>query len=182
MGNSQNKVEKIKTEIDENDDDLVTKEELRAYFEKLADKIDKNNDGIITNDELEQYVNNKLSDREKEVEKYKTMYDELLYNFQLLEEKYKSLKANRNVKGKETERLSFVSTKALQEYIQKELIESDANITWIPDAVEKKAYLGIYKTAMEAVEKLANTTSIEILNHKLSFHIEPTDNFVVRDD
>ena len=51
--------------------------------------------------------------------------------------------------------------------------DPEANLRLIPDPLEKKIYLAVYKTIMKSLEGLFNTTSIDLLNHKISFLIEP---------
>ena len=67
----------------------------------------------------------------------------------------------------------------MKQELKNEIIDTDANIGWIPDAIERRAYLTMYKTVLEILEKMANTTKIELLNHILTIKIEPKTDYQV---
>ena len=171
--NNQNKQETIRHQIeimkqqiddlDKNKDNIVTKDEMKIYFDSLTTKIDKNSDGKVTKDELKSYVTDNLM--------WKQEYDILL-------EKYTDLLDNPNfVLGNDTTSrktiTNIISTKALKQYINDEIIESSANLKLVPDSIERKLYLPIYKTIMESLKSLCNTTSIELMNHEIKMSICP---------
>lgn len=149
-------------------DNTVTKEELSKYLSGMADK---NSDGVITRDELESYVqsqlNTKKEEAEKEIEKWKQAYDNLYEKYSELQRKYHD-----GDKPKDIEKC-YVSIHALEQYIESEIINSDANLKYVPDALERKAYLAVYKTVMKSLEGLCNTTTIDLMNHELTFNLKP---------
>ena len=148
-------------DLDKNKDNIVTKDEMETYFNSLTTKIDKNSDGKVTKDELKSYIGNNLM--------WKEEYNNLL-------EKYTDLLdniGNDGNDGNDGKTRNIISTKALKQYINKEIIESDANLKLVPDAIERKLYLPIYKTIMESLKGLCNTTTIELMNHEIKISIHP---------
>jgi chromosome segregation ATPase len=162
----ENQIKNLHEKIDKNKDNIVTKDELKDYFDTLSLKIDKNSDGVITKDELEAYVNRQLSQSKDEIEQWKNAYNNL-------NEKYETLLDQLRSEETRTIEVSQVSSQALKDYIKSEIIDSDANLKYVPDALERKVYLTVYKTIMKSLEGLFNTTSIDFLNHRVSFAIQP---------
>lgn len=166
--NLEERVNKLQALIDQNKDNVVTKDELNKYFKEISDKVDKNSDGVITREELESYVRNQTIEQENETEKWKAAYEKLHNEYlELAREHEKSLIAPHGVKK------SHVSISALQDHIENEIMKTDANLKYIPDALERKAYLSVYKTLMMSLVGLCNTTNIDIMNHRLSLTLEP---------
>lgn len=153
---------------DLNADNLVTKDEMREYFNSLSEKIDKNNDGMISKDEVEEYVKEQLILSRDETDKWKKEYERMYNKYQELEEKLRMEDAR-------VLEVSTISNKRLKEYIQSEILDTDNNNTWIPDPIEMRAYLTLYKTFLKSIEKLSEKTAFEILNHKISFAIQPVE-------
>lgn len=140
---------------------------LEERINKLQELIDQNNDNIVTKDELKQYVKKQINNKD-ETEKWKAAYEKLHNeHIELLKEYEKTLVIPREIKK------SHVSISALQDHIQNEIISTDANLKYIPDFLERQAYLSAYKTLMMSMAGLCNTTSVDIMNHRLSFILEP---------
>lgn len=173
--NLENQVNELKQKIDINQDNLVTKDELIQYFSQLTDKIDSNNDGVITQDELENYVKTQMVDKDKEVEKWKKLYEEASLKTQILEEENHRLKAYLDfATGEETiERKSYVSTKCISDYIEDNILSSEANSKYIPDSLERKTYISFYKSGLENLKQFCDTSSFGMANHKISMILEP---------
>ena len=188
MGNVLKKTKKLEKEVkalqeklDKNNYGLVSKTELDAYFVTLSEKIDDDKNGTITQLELENYVENYVNDeltlKDQEIESWKAKYNNVLNKHELLEESLERIQTNglklEDINDNVSIRDSFISHKAVKEYIENEIIDSDSNLGWIPDAIERRAYFTIYKTVMEILEKTFNTTKIEFFNHQMTFKIEP---------
>lgn len=167
----EQEVESLKSKIDHNNDNLVTKDELDQYFKSLSNKIDHNNDGLISKEELEQYVDSK----DKDVEKWKSMYEQELLKAEILQEEVDRLKTYLNFATglDEIERHSFISSKCISDYIEENIVNTDANLKYLPDAVERKVYYTLYKTSLESLEQMCNTTTLSVMNHKIKLSIEP---------
>jgi hypothetical protein len=161
----ETRLQQLEQLLDRDRNNIVTKDELHNYFSQLTDKIDKNSDGIITRSELEWYVNTQIKTGQEEVEKWKSSYETLHNNYEQLLDK---LRSKEKVIAE-----SNISSEALKEYIQTEIIDTDANLGLVPDILEKKIYLTVYKTIMKSLEGLFNTSSVDLLNHRISFSIYP---------
>lgn len=164
--NLEERIRSLQDQLDQDRDNSVTKDELKEYFEKLSSKIDQNSDGVITHDELESYVETQLESSQGEIEKWKTAYENL-------HDKYEQLLDQLRSEETRVIDVSQVSPQALKDYIKSEIINTDANMGLVPDALEKKIYLAVYKTIMNSLEGLFNTTSVDLLNHRISFAIQP---------
>jgi len=164
----EERVNKLQTFIDQNRDNIVTKDELNKYFKEISDKVDKNADGVITKKELESYVKTQGKEQENETEKWKASYEKLHQEYiELAREHEKSLIIPEKAKK------SHVSIVNIEKYIEEEIMKTDANLKYIPDALERKAYLSVYKTLMMSLVGLCNTTNIDIMNHRLYLTLEP---------
>jgi len=161
----ETRLQQLEQLLDRDRNNIVTKDELHNYFSQLTDKIDKNSDGIITRSELEWYVNTQIKTGQEEVEKWKSSYETLHNNYEKLLDK---LRSKEKIIAE-----SNISSEALKEYIQTEIIDTDANLGLVPDILEKKIYLTVYKTIMKSLEGLFNTSSVDLLNHRISFSIYP---------
>ena len=141
----------------------VTKEDLSHFFQE----IDKNKDNVITKDELDKYMK-KYS---KDTKKWKQKYLNLLQDYEML--KQDSDAQNIEKTSRDNEHLSSISLLAVKDYVENEIMKTDANSKYIPDSIERKAYLSVYKTILEALCQLSNSTELTLLNHKLTLHLEP---------
>ena len=137
---------------------------------KIFEEIDKNSDNIITRDELDKYISKHLDNRIQDIEQYKFKYKMLEHNHKLLKEDYNILK--NSVFGEEVKSSTF-SVSLIKDYVESEIMSSEANSKYIPDPIERKAYISIYKTILESLTQLCNTTELSLLNHKVTIHIEP---------
>ena len=164
----EDEIKSLKEQMDKDRNNQITKDELDQYFILLASAIDKNSDGKITKDELELYVTGKLGESNKEIEKWKQAYENLRDEYENLLDQIGNNNNNNKIVID-----NGISTKGLKDYIEKEIMKSDANIKLIPDPLERKVYLTMYKTIMKSIEKLCNTTTIDLIGHQISFSIRP---------
>jgi chromosome segregation ATPase len=168
MNNMNEKLQSLQNQIDKNKDNVVTQEEFRAYLICLAEKVDQNRDGIVSQHELKQYLDNQLAEKDKEIEKWKQAFEQL-------HEEYET-KLDNLVKGDTIIQDNRISIPSLKTYIKDEIINTNANLKYIPDALEKKIYLSVYTTVMKSIERLCQTTSIDMMNHRITFNIQPITN------
>lgn len=150
-------------------DDKVSKQDLSRLFQE----IDKNRDDVITKNELDKYISKHLDGRMQEIEHCKYKYEMLLQDHQLLQEDYNKLKTKSQTQLPQ----STISISAVKDYVQNEIMSSDANSKYIPDPIERKAYISIYKTLLESLTQLSNSTTLNILNHKVTIHLEPLEKY-----
>ena len=158
-------------DADTDGDNFVTKAELEHYFDRLSNKIDSNSDGVVSKDELEKYVRLQLDLSNRELSRWKESY-EVLY------EEYEELKESLLKEETRVLEISNISNRVLKDYIEKEIIHTNSNIKMLPDIIERRAYLKLYKTLLKSIEKLSNKTALELLGHKISFAIQP----IVKED
>ena len=162
----EEQIKSLQLQIDQDRDNKVTKDELRVYFDQITDQVDKNTDGVITHDELESYVNTQMDLSNKETEKWKNAYEKL-------HEEYDNLLDTLRLEETKVLDISQISNQALKDYVESEVMGTDANIKLIPDPLERRVYLTVYKTIMKSLEGLFNTTSVDVINHRISFAIQP---------
>ena len=120
----------------------VTKEDLDKYVNHI---VDKNGDGVISRSELESYVKDQLESRDNETEKWKLAYADLKDQYDILLENSTVIKPVKSI---------GISTESLKKYIEDEIISSDGNLKLVPDALERKIYLTVYKTVMTSLKGL----------------------------
>lgn len=62
---------------------------------------------------------------------------------------------------------------AVRQFVNKLLEDVKLNNSMIPDAMERKMYFELFETLLEVLKKVADTTVIEFLNHRITIKIEP---------
>lgn len=62
---------------------------------------------------------------------------------------------------------------AIHQFVNKLLEDVRLNNSMIPDAIERKMYFELFETLLEILKKVADTTVIEFLNHRITIKIEP---------
>ena len=97
-----------------------------------------------------------------------------------LEKQIKLLKANisqvdvgLSLTNLDTTQLKVASEKNIDKYITNILENKDMNITWLPDAVERKIYKNIMNLVISAVESTMESSSVRFLGHDMKFVIYP---------
>ena len=164
--NLTNTTNNMYNNIDINQDQYVTKAEMEQYFKSLTDKLDQDKDGIVSKEELEDYVKEQISITQEEVEKWRSAYNTIF-------KEYEDLKESLRVEEGRVLEVSNISTRILKDYIQREIIEDKSNIRMLPDPIERRLYLKIYKTILKSLEKISDKTALDILGHRISFAIQP---------
>ena len=124
---------------------------------------------------IEKALNNRYSQL-NDVQQWKTKYSTLLSNYEALQKDYNNLLNTQSSRNLERPFNSVISLSALQQYIDDEILATSANSKFIPDALERKAYLAIYKTALETIQQFSNNTALTLLNHRISIYLEPIEN------
>jgi hypothetical protein len=160
--------------------------------------LDHNHDGIISRDELRHHVAKEMARdraivaRNKEVEHWRSAYNQLESKMKdmitdVTRVKGKGSKGSKGSKGKEDEdepeqerngdhqHISYISDRVIEKFIQTEILDTDANNTWIPDAIERRAYSLPIKTVLSVIENLSKSTGFDILGHRITIKIQPID-------
>lgn len=128
---------------------------------QLETKLDKNQDGVVSRSELEEAYHK----TQQELELYKNLYLEV-------NEKYEKLKDEKHLTYTESE--SYVSDRALTNYIKREMEKS--NIPYLYDPAEEQLKKLPMKLFLESMEGLSRRFSFEYAGHKIKFIIEPENN------
>lgn len=126
--------------------------------------------------ELKESETNKESEKNKEnIEEWKSKYLSLLSDYEILkmENKQREINTSNNTNTNTNTNINSISITALKDYIENEILSTEANSKYIPDAIERRAYLTIYKTVLETFLQLSNNTNLTLLNHKIGIHLEP---------
>lgn len=149
------------------------KQELDERIKTLQNAMDKNKDGTITHQELEEYVKNTLT---LEQAKYEQQLRKETEEKNYWKEAYETLRLSQTINNKDENRIkqkeNIVSTEALRDYIENTVMVNN-NMKYVPDAIEKRIYLSIYKNVLTSVQSLFDTAGIEALNHRITFNIVP---------
>jgi hypothetical protein len=161
----------VQPSINKTLEDCITREELNDYFKQIINAMDYNLDELVTKKDLELYVYTQLKNSNEEIEKWKKSYELLQDRYdKLLDTVNSNSNTNPNLESRDIH--SNISIQSLKDYIEKEIMEDpDTNLRLIPDPLERKIYLTVYKTIMKSLEKVCNTTSIDLLNHRLTFNL-----------
>jgi hypothetical protein len=62
---------------------------------------------------------------------------------------------------------------AVRHFVDTLLKDVRFNNSMIPDTVERKMYVELFETLLEVLKKVADTTVLEFMNHRITFQIEP---------
>ena len=108
-----------------------------------------------------------------EAEKWKKKYEKLSLEYDILKEEHMNVE-KRDVEMNKNSKISML---AINDYVEEEIMKTEANSAWVPDAIEKRVYISIYKTVMETLEQVSNTTTLNLFNHKITIYVEPLDKY-----
>jgi signal transduction histidine kinase len=132
--------------------------------------------------------NTKLSYLESDLRKLEVDNRELkkqvnsLININIIQEKelnkkQYSVSFNKNLNNREN--LTEVSKDKIKHYVDNLLENSDTNISYLPDFVEKKIYTNILGVALKVLDDMLQTTTMKFLGHEIAFDLrEDLDNEV----
>jgi signal transduction histidine kinase len=132
--------------------------------------------------------NTKLSSLESHLRKLEVDNRELkkqvnsLININIIQEnelnkKQNFVSFNKNLNNRTN--LVEVSKDKIKHYVDNLLANSDTNIAYLPDFVEKKIYTNILGVALKVLDDMLQTTTIRFLGHEIAFDLrEDLDNEV----
>lgn len=77
--------------------------------------------------------------------------------------------------GKPVEKISLseLSETKVDEFVEKILDDSDINIGYFPDYIERKIYKNVFKILVNLLDELVDTTSIGLLGHQIKLDMTP---------
>lgn len=73
---------------------------------------------------------------------------------------------------KTKKKLSDVSKEKLRIYVDKLLENTDNNISYLPDFVERQIYINVFGLALNLLDDILDTTSIKLLGHRIIFDLK----------
>lgn len=68
-------------------------------------------------------------------------------------------------------KITEVSKEKINHYVEKLLENSDTNISYLPDFVEKKIYTNILGIALNLLNDILETTSIKFIGHEIALDL-----------
>ena len=85
---------------------------------------------------------------------------------------YKNKNGEKN-ETKDDKILTHISTKAIEEYVEKMIADKDVNINYLPDFVEKQLYRNILKIVLNLLDHILNNSHVTFFNHEINFDLVP---------
>lgn len=156
--------------LDLNKNGVISKEEFEIWKNTDLENIKEN----LKNDIRREYKL-KVKELNKEIDSLKSINDDL----------EKSLKDKNELIGKLGENITdsddvkqlvdMLSKEQINKYVEDLLADENTNIKYLPDFVEKQIYRNIFKLSIKLINKIMNSTSFEIVNHKLHISMIPHD-------
>lgn len=83
---------------------------------------------------------------------------------------------NEKINNKDKKKISDISKKKIKDHVDKILENSDTNISYLPDFVERKIYENIFGIVLNLLDDILETTSIKLIGHEISFDLKEDKN------
>ena len=93
----------------------------------------------------------------------------IIQKSQIIKKHKINLLENNNQKAKK--QITEVSKDKIGHYVEKLLENSDTNISYLPDFVEKKIYTNILTVCLNLLDDMLETTSIKFVGHEIAFDL-----------
>jgi len=178
---------KIKlTDIDADGDGIITREEVHNYVndevnkwkdtydEKLNEWKDLYEEKLQVKDEtireLRTLLEARISEKQQEVEDWKTSYDELHAKYSELLEKFRK-KAYKDPKVIQS--TANISSEAIEAAVEEILADPNLNLKKVPDWMEKKVYHNLIWVTLMVVERIIASVKIDAVGHEFSLTMTP---------
>jgi hypothetical protein len=167
--------------IDKNHDNMITKEEVNAWIKIQKSEIE----------DFKQKIKADLA-KEKNIE-FEAKYIEMQKRIDSLQAINLSLEKKIGSGGKIDTKKSIIkdidqsknqSNKSIASNISQEQIDifverllndSNVNIKYLPDFVERQLYRNMFTIFLGVIQNLSDTTEIKFLGHKMTLHMIPDD-------
>jgi chromosome segregation ATPase len=175
-----------------------TVQQLQERLENI-EKIDLNNDGVISKSEFEKWkldglqdiknaikmdirneyedkminLNKNIDNLQKEIEALRSINRELEDNLHNKNTIIQKLGANIESNDDVKELVSMLSKEQINIYVEEMLANEETNIKYLPDVVERQIYRNMFKLTLKMLNKIMNSVSFEMINHKMSINMIP---------
>lgn len=175
--------------------------QLQKLQERLEniEKIDLNNDGVISKSEFEKWkmdglqdiknaikmeirneyedkminLNQNIDNLQKEIETLRSVNRELENNLHNKNKIIQKLGANIESNDDVKELVNMLSKEQINIYVEEMLANEETNIKYLPDVVERQIYRNMFKLTLKMLNKIMNSVSFEMINHKMSINMIP---------
>jgi len=158
-----------------------------SYFKSTSginkmDSVDLNGDGVITRSEFDQWLKTTYNQQTLEYQALLANRDvtinDLRKQINILSEANEQLRSvnNKSNKTRRVETLqtsSGISKEKINEFVDELLKDENINIKYLPDYVEKQLYRNIFTIAVGVLDKILNTTELNMIGHQIKLSIEP---------
>ena len=181
------------SDFDKNDDGIISKDEFENWNKVHSNKISKIKTKYTAQiEDLNLHFSQQL-DSVKEI--VKTSCEEK-YNTELMDQKIQLEASLKKIKELEdhitflsepkTEMCSFIigeddikndstlSTKRINEIVEKLLSNEKVNIKLLPDGIERQIYRNVISLAMELIKETLSTSKISFMGHEIKFIVRPS--------
>jgi hypothetical protein len=78
-----------------------------------------------------------------------------------------------NTTNSKIELSKHISVDAIEEYVNGMIADSDINITYLPDFVERQLYKNVLKMVLGILDNILNNSHITVFNHEINFELVP---------
>ena len=178
---------KIKlSDIDTDGDGIITREEVHRYVNVEVEKSqqlynermdewktlyeEKMSVKDETIEELRDVLDFRVKEKEKELEEWKTSYDELHHKYSLLMDQMRK-KAYK--KQDFLPKSCSISPEAIEEAVKDILADPNLNLKKVPDFVEKRLYHNIIWITLMVLQRVFTGVSVDAFGHEFHLTMNP---------
>ena len=109
------------------------------------------------------------AEMKREIDALEKLNDTLRRNLQKSHRREKHL-----VEKNKTDREKVsISRGAIRPMIQTMMQDDNVNLSWVPDSIEERMWENTFTLGLGLLENLLETTTIDVLNHRIRFVVEP---------
>ena len=173
--------------LDRNKDGLVTKDEFELWLgeqkkdiENFKKRVEASSDEkyqkILTQNERDlNDAKMQLKQLEVENEALKSVNQSLESRLQKNDDLNQAIRSlPMHLRDEKTRKLSSeISKKRIDSLVDELLADPDVNIKYFPDGIERQIYRNVFSIAINMLDSLVDTTSVNFMGHKLVFDLQP---------
>ena len=75
------------------------------------------------------------------------------------------------------DKLKHISIDAIEQYVDGMIADTDVNITYLPDFVERQLYKNILKMVLGLLDNILSNSHVTVFNHEINFELVPLKKF-----
>ena len=115
-----------------------------------------------------------IQNLESNIKELKKQNNALINTINMLEASKEEAKKKRTLKLKSPE-ITKVSQEKIKYYVDNLLKNSDTNISYLPDFVERRIYQNILGISLNLIDDILQTTTVNFLGHQITFDLQEND-------